>query len=275
MNQQEKEFSPKNYWDLRLKDHFDLTGVGFRRKSVAFNRWVYRTRSEVLNKILKDRGWETEGKAVLDVGAGTGYFIDYWLARKADPAMGIDIAEISIEKLRETFPKCEFRLVDLGEPQVNLNQKFDYVSVFDVLFHIVNDERFENAARNLAALCNPGAIVFITDIFGPKTIASVKHCRNRSLDQYNSVFSRAGFKNVDVVPLFYTLLPPARFSNTIVRWGGILGWELITFVTRWSWCGNIMGRLLYSIDKGLRKVFKKGPGGHLAVFEYSPANPTE
>lgn len=263
-------FDPRSYWESRLNAKFDLTGVGFRRKSVAFNRWVYRVRTELMDGLLESNNWPPQGKDVLDIGCGTGYFIDYWLSRKAGSVTGIDIAEISIARLKEQFPQATFRLADLSDPDFHLDGTFDYITIFDVLFHIVDDPRFENAVANLARCCKPGSKVFITDLFGKKTFAGVRHCRNRSLDVYLSAFSKQGFKLISKTPLFFTLLPPSGFSNAALRWGGILLWEGVTFLTRWSFFGNIIGGFLYGTDSILRKIFNRGPGGYLAVFEYLP-----
>jgi len=263
------DFDPRSYWETRLNTRFDLTGVGFRRKSVAFNRWVYRVRTELMDGLLVSNKWPVRGKNVLDVGCGTGYFIDYWLAREAASVTGIDIAEISITRLRERFPQATFRLADLSDPGFSPEGTYDYITVFDVLFHIIDDTKFENAVANLARCCKPGSKVFITDLFGKDTFAGVQHCRNRSLDTYIAAFSRHGFRLKSKTPLFFTLLPPSGLSNTILRWGGILLWEAITFLTRWSFFGYIIGATLYGIDSVLRKIFRRGPGGYLALFEYS------
>jgi len=266
------DFNPQSYWENRLADKFDLTGVGFRRKSVAFNKWVYRVRTELLDGLFEKNQWPFAGKSALDVGSGTGYFIEYWLSRKAGHVTGIDIAEISIERLKRQYPQLTFVRGDLSNPGLRLEGRFDYVSIFDVLFHIIDNNRFVEVAGNLAKVCRPGARVFITDIFGKKSFAGARHCHNRSLSYYVDVFSRYGFKLRSMTPLFFTLLPPSGISNPVLRWGGILLWEAATFVTRWNFFGNIIGGILYRIDWIMRRIFKHGPGGYLVVFEYEAGN---
>jgi len=266
------EFDTRNYWESRLNHKFDLTGVGYRRKSVAFNRWVYRVRTELLDQLFRQGRWTTEDKSILDVGCGTGYFIDYWLTRGAGRVTGIDITEISIGRLKELYPPAVFIHGDLSDPQLRIDEQFDYVSIFDVLFHIIDDDRFKTVAVNLARICKPGARVFITDLFAQMTFSRVKHCRNRSLSAYQDVFSKNGFEVRSMTPLFYTLLPPSGFKNPILRWGGILAWEAVTFITRWNFFGHLVGRALYKLDSVLRKIFKKGPAGYIVVFEYTRQN---
>ena len=263
------KFDAGSYWKERLRRNFDLIGVGFRRRSVAYNRWVYRVRTEALNELFKRRAWPIEGKAVLDVGCGTGYFIDHWLSRGVGRVTGLDVTEVSVERLTSRFPNAEFVCADIAEPDVAIDGTFDYVSIFDVLYHIVDDKRFEQAVQNLSRRCRPGTRVIITDLFGRSTTEVVKHVRNRSLDRYREVFSKNGFELCDIRPLFFTLMPPSRFGGWPGYWVGTLSWEVLTFPARWEWSGGVMGRMLYGVDSGLSRRFEKGPSHHLTVFEYT------
>jgi SAM-dependent methyltransferase len=268
MTHTKESFDPRKYWEDRLEAKFDLTGVGFRRKSVAFNKWAYRIRADVLDELISKKIIDSENKAVLDIGCGTGFFIKYWQQQKGKPVAGLDITEVSINQLKEAIPDAEFHLADLSDPDLKLDNSYDLISIFDVLFHIVDDDKFATAVANLAKISKPGAQVIITDMFKKKTLHPMQHCRNRSLGHYQEVFSKNSFELKLMMPLFFVLLPPSGLSNSFFRWAGILVWEALTFVTRWSFFGNVIGYILYKIDTILRKVLSKGPGGHLAIFEY-------
>lgn len=262
------KFDAGKYWQDRLGEHFDLIGVGFKRRSVAFNRWVYRVRTELLDDLFRRYEWAIEGQAVLDVGCGTGFFIDHWSRRQASPIAGVDVTEVSIEKLTDRFPEAELFCADITAPDLKVSGTFDYVSVFDVLYHVVDDRRFEQAVANLSRLCRPGAKVMVTDMFGERTVEVVKHVRNRSLNCYTQVFSKEGFRLLDIKPLFFTLMPPSRLANRPAYWIGTLAWEALTFPARWEKLGEIIGRVLYRVDLDLRRRFDRGPSHHLAVFEF-------
>jgi len=268
MTHARESFDPRKYWEDRLEAKFDLTGVGFRRKSVAFNKWAYKIREDALDELIRDGLIDPGGKDVLDIGCGTGFFIRYWLGQKPRSVSGIDITEVSIKQLRDVIPDAEFHLADLSNPDLKLEGSYDLISIFDVLFHIVDDDKFAVAVNNLARLSAPNAKIIITDMFKKKTLHPMQHCRNRSLTHYTEVFSKNGFNLTRMMPLFFILLPPSGFSNPFFRWTGLLIWEALTFVTRWSFFGNVIGYVLYKIDSILRKIFRKGPGGHLAIFEY-------
>ena len=263
------KFDASAYWKDRLGQRFDLTGVGFRRRSAEFNRWVYRIRTESLDDLFERYEWSVEGKAVLDIGCGTGYFIDHWSRRQARPIVGVDVAEVSVEKLTERFSEAEFYCADITAPDLILDGTFDYLSVFDVLYHVVDDRRFEQAVRNLSRLCRPGSKVIVTDMFGQRTIEVVKHVRNRSLTSYTEVFSKQGFRLLNITPLFFTLMPPGGLTGRLAYWAGALGWEALTLAARWNRPGRVIGSVLYKVDSNLRRRFDRGPSHHLAVFEYT------
>lgn len=268
MSETDTKFDASKYWQDRLDASFDLTGVGFKRRSAAFNRWVYRVRTELLDKFFEQNEWSTEDKAVLDVGCGTGFFLDHWSKRQARPITGVDVTEVSIKKLAGRFPETELVLADITEQDLKVSGTFDYISIFDVLYHIVDDRRFEQAVLNLSKLCRPGSKVFITDMFGKNTVEVVKHVRNRSKDSYTSIFSKNGFKLLDIKPLFYTLMPPSRLANKLAYWIGTLVWEAVTFLARWEALGDLIGSVLYRVDSDLRRRSVRGPSHHLAVFEF-------
>jgi len=260
-------FDASAYWKDRLEQRFDLTGVGFKRRSAAYNRWVYRVRTDLLDDLFERHEWSSEGKAVLDVGCGTGYFIDHWSKRQARPIVGVDVTEVSVERLTERFPEAEFECADITAPDLTLNGTFDYISVFDVLYHVVDDRRFEQAVQNLSRLCRPGSKVIITDMFGERTVKVVKHVRNRSLTSYTEIFSKKGFRLLSITPLFFTLMPPGRLAGKLAYWIGTLGWEALTMLARWNGPGQMIGSVLYKVDSTLRRRFDRGPSHHLAVFE--------
>ncbi len=222
----------------------------------------------MLDALIDNNDWPIKDRAVLDVGCGTGYFIDYWTRRQASPIMGVDLAEVSIDNLKSRYPDARFACADLSDPELKLHGSYDYISIFDVLYHIVDDGKFALAAGNLAKVCRPGSKVFVTDLFGSRTVSLVKHCRNRSLGLYEKIFSEHGFKLIDIKPLFYMLMPPTAVANGFLRWLGVLAWEAVTFAGRWELPGRLLGRLLYGFDAALRKVFRRSPSGQLAVFEF-------
>lgn len=261
-------FDASDYWKDRLEQSFDLTGVGFKRRSAEYNRWVYLVRTETLDRLFEQNHWECDGKAVLDVGCGTGYFIDHWSKRHAEHVFGLDVTEVSVERLTKRFPDAEFACADITAPDLKIDRTFDYISIFDVLYHVVDDRRFEQAVKNLSRLSKRNSKVIITDWFQESEAKVVKHVRNRSKGRYTEIFSKNGFKLLHIKPLFFTLMPPTGLASKPAYWTGVLGWEALTFMARWNWAGRLLGKWLYRIDSTLQRRYDRGPSHHIAVFEY-------
>ncbi len=205
-------YRPREFWDRRLAEHFDLRGTGETGLSLAYNRACYTLRREVLERALREAGMDPAGKQVLDVGCGTGFFTAHYLARGA-VVTGLDIAPTSVERLRARFPDARFVLADVSE--ADIEGRFDIVNVFDVLYHIVDEARWEAAVRRLGAAVAPGGLLLVTDTFVDLG-ALASHNRMRPLERYRAVLEPLGFAFSRLHPTHVLLnreLGPFRFLN--------------------------------------------------------------
>jgi SAM-dependent methyltransferase len=209
-------YRPQEFWDRRLAEQFDLRGTGETGLSLAYNRACYALREEVLTRALREAGTAPADRSVLDVGCGTGFFTAYYLARGAR-VTGIDIAPTSVERLRERFPQASFVQADVSETEID--GRFDLVNAFDVLYHIVDDDRWEAAMRRLGEAVLPGGLLLVTDTFAPLP-GGAAHNRMRSLEEYRRVLEPLGFALGSVYPTHVLLnreLGPLRFLNRLPR----------------------------------------------------------
>jgi SAM-dependent methyltransferase len=128
----------------------------------------------IYDRLLRDLKVTVNGGKVLDVGAGSGRWIRFFLQRFA-PAllMGIDFTAASIDMLQRRYAsapgvKTAFRTADLTDPSFDLGEKFDLINVMNVLFHIPEPDRFAAAMRNLANHLAPGGRIVSTE-YMPRT----------------------------------------------------------------------------------------------------------
>src|SRR5262249_10126350 len=130
---------------------------------------------------------------VLDVGCGTGFFTAFYLDRGAR-VTGIDIAPTSIERLRARHPEARFELVDVSE--ASLDQRYDLVNAFDVLYHITDETRWDRAVRTRADAVSSNGLLLLTDTFpDDEPIRSeAAHNRMRPLASYRALLEPAGFR---------------------------------------------------------------------------------
>ncbi len=236
------EFNTKKYWEERLSKDFSLAGVGFRRKGTDYNYWVYKIRVEKLEEAIKKFKIEAANRDILDIGTGTGFFIDFWKQKNPSTITGYDLTEVSI--------------------------KYDIISIFDVLYHIVEDKKFERALKNLAKLSKPGAVLIITDLFGKSRVRITEHTNFRSYNEYQKLFNQNRFEIQGHLPLFYFLHPPLRINNRILRSLGWTGWEILTIFAGWNWIGSLEGKWFYHLDRFLARIYKNSPSSLLLVARF-------
>lgn len=262
------EFNTKKYWENRLTKDFSLAGVGFRRKGPAFNYWVYKIRVEKLEEAIRKFKIEAAGRDILDIGTGTGFFIDFWKQKNPSTITGYDLTEISIKSLKDRYPEANFELVDISDEKIRTEKKYDIISIFDVLYHIVEDKKFEQALKNLAKLSKPGTILIITDLFGKSRVRIMEHTNFRSYNEYQKLLNQNRFEIQGRLPLFYFLHPPLRINHRVLRFLGWMGWEILTIFAVWNWIGNLEGRWFYHLDRFLARIYQNSPSSQLLIVRF-------
>ena len=234
-------YQPREFWEGRLRDQFDLRGTGETERSMGYNRACYALREQTLTRALRDAGVTLAGARVLDVGCGTGFFTAYYVAHGAE-VTGLDITEVSVERLRARFPQARFLHADVSEAP--LDERFDVVNAFDVLYHITDEARWQQALRHLARAVAPGGVLLVTDAF--RDLGGAEHNVMRSLERYRAVLEPAG-------------LVPGRSYATHVLLNRPLGF--FRFLNR-------VPPLLYAIDRTLLAtgLGDSVPGNRLLVW---------
>ena len=211
-------YRPQEFWEQRLESQFDLRGTGETGLSLAYNRACYQLRADVLTACLARAGVAVRGRRVLDVGCGTGFWAEYYVSRGAQYT-GVDIAQVSVDRLAARYPGQRFVRADVSEGVPG--GPYDVVNVFDVLYHITDDARWQAALGHLARAVTPGGLLLITDVFSDRG-ALAEHNVMRPLERYLDVITAAGLRREQVRPTHVLLnrhLGPWRFLN---RWPGLL-----------------------------------------------------
>ena len=97
------EFKVRDYWESRLKQDYSLQGVGYQRLGKQYNKWMYRLRAHVFQRVARGLGVDWSTARVLDVGSGTGFYVEQWHKLGVPKVVGLDITEVAVHELRRSF----------------------------------------------------------------------------------------------------------------------------------------------------------------------------
>lgn len=268
-------FDSGEYWERRLREHYTLAGVGYLRLGRRYNEWMYRVRGEVFDRVVREiaggrwgpgasgrQGWR--GADVLDVGAGTGYYMERWI-RFGVQVVGMDVTPAAIEGLARRFPGARLIQADIGGSLdgVALRQgSFHAVSAFDVLFHIVDDAQYARAFTNIASFLRPSGWFLWSDNFIHRTARRVPHQASRPLAESVRLVEAAGFEVLGRVPMFVVMNYPADTDSRLARWAWTAMVAPAMLAEPLGW---LLGAALFPIERRLVRRIAESPSTELMV----------
>jgi SAM-dependent methyltransferase len=134
---------------------------------------------------------------VLDVGSGAGHWIDFYFeVFGAEEAVGIEISEPAVQALVERYadvPGVTIVEADIGDRGFELDGEFEIVNAIGVMFHLVDDDRWERAVAALGRRLAPGGVFVVGGHFGHVT-QNVQFHRTDSFSSWDDFRSAAGEK---------------------------------------------------------------------------------
>lgn len=259
----ETGFDPRDYWEERLRKEFSLHGVGYGGLGESFNKWMYKVRERVFARLLKRNRIDARTRRVLDIGSGTGFYIDQWQRAGAVSLTGCDITDVAVQNLRARYPSHRFERLDVGEgPGPLKGETFDVVTALDVLFHIVDDERYLSALRTVGGLMADDGFFIFSDNFLHHSTMRARHQVSRSLADIEAMLSEAGLEVVERRPMFVLMNYPIDSADAKKQ----KRWRSMTARARKSeaW-GRFIGGCLYPIELVATRFWRESPTTEIMV----------
>jgi SAM-dependent methyltransferase len=256
-----ESFDPLAFWEERLQ-HFDLSAVGYAGLGLRYNRWLYRVRSFVFRRTLRRAGLNVDSAQVLDVGSGTGFYINEWLRAGAKDVIGSDLTRVATGRLRETFPQLEFVQLDISAEPAFPAASFDVISAFDVLFHVVDDHRYRAAIANIATLLREGGYFVFSENFVRGQPAKHVHMVSRSRAEIEGLLAEFGFDVVIRRPMFILMNSPIDSGSAILH---VIWDHLRRIVSCHEAFGAAAGALLFPLEVALVSILRQGPSAEVMV----------
>ena len=258
-------FDPQDYWETRLREYPGLSGVGNTCLGRSYIQWLYKVRRAVFLRLLASLNPDLRTARVFDVGSGTGFYLELWNEVGVSSVTGSDLTEISVARLESALLWARVLRLDIGEslPSSEL-ERYDIVSAFDVLFHIVEEKQYDRAIRNLCALLRPGGLLLFSDLLPRNGARRAEHVAFRPLKEVTALLAKTGFEVVGRVPMLVLMEEPLDSSS---KWYCFL-WKLMTYPVKHSeFAGFLIGGMLYPLELILTKVFSESPTTEIVVCQ--------
>lgn len=152
--------------DAEFSDRVTISPV----KHPALARFHYNALENSILKYFSTRPHSSIPPAVLDVGAGAGHWIDYYLeVFSASGVVGVEISPRCVEALTEKYrdrENVEIIRGDVSSPDFRLGRSFDVISAIGVMFHVTDDDKWKQALKNLAGHLKEDGVMIVGGQFG-------------------------------------------------------------------------------------------------------------
>ncbi|MBI3715291.1 MAG: class I SAM-dependent methyltransferase [Betaproteobacteria bacterium] len=208
-------FDPAGYWQQRITGAIEIDQVGHRSLGARYNYWIYRRRLEALTEWAQRQFGSRPIESVLELGSGSGFYITFWQQHGAGKIVGVDISEDSRALLAGRYPAHRFVQGDIGAPALAIEDTFEVVTIFDVLYHIVDDGAARNALRNAAKAMTEAGTLLVFDQLLERDTQLTRHVKFRGRASFETMLAEAGLTIAEEIPLFVLLEPPLTSSRAL------------------------------------------------------------
>ena len=258
-------FDATAYWNKRYNT-IDVTKSGHIDLPAEYNTWLYRRKQKLVASAVASVGSTLRGGKLLEVAAGSGAWMNFWIKCGVNEYLGIDLSERAIGALQQQFPKHGFLQRDLNDPGLPraVGMNYDCVAAIDVLYHVTDDGKFRAVMHDLAAVLNPGGLLIIHDQFlHGAALDHGQYIRWRSLAEYEDVLHGAGFEILFRRPTFFFMIQTVDFSGTAANAMKIL-WNRVTYPLI-AHFPRFSGAVGYVLDSLICAVLREGPSMEVMI----------
>lgn len=264
-------------WLVRHRTLGEFERVGYAGLGEAYNRRLYHLRRKHFLRLLQRHDFDPAGR-ILDVGSGTGFYVDCYCKLGARRVSGVELSADAVGLLAARHPDFAFATCDIvdGLPvEISERGPFELVSAMDVLFHITADGRWRQALRHCGEAVAPGGVLLVSDNFPGATLPANASQSFHTLAEHEAVLSAAKFKLIEVSPVFFVSngqVSAGGWGGAVMTayWRGVSG--VICRALRRSrglgeWVGGAAGVTLTAMDSILqRQSMWRGYSTKVAVF---------
>ncbi len=202
-------YNANKWWD----ESFYTNGVSDRQtigaqKNIVTAYYHYASVEMQILRHLRNNNIALNAKNILDIGSGSGHWIDFYL--KFSPALiaGMDVSTASYEYLKNKYSSTgEVNIYPGNALKVigKLSGQYDLVNAIGVMFHIVDDFEWENTICAISSILKENGMLVIGGHFGWQAHLNLRidndgniHKRLRGRGCWNRVLRKAGFGKIQI-----------------------------------------------------------------------------
>lgn len=250
------------YWRKQLNDNYGLQGTAHLSFGRNYNSWMYKIRRSIVSTKLRRLISNMNNIEALDIGSGSGYYVDVWKQLGAKDVVGCDITSIFIKRFRTLYPRANFIKFDLSSNFIPLIKQFDYVTAFDILSYIQEDDKYAKAISNIYNLLKPGGLFIFSENFVQRKSHKNKFQSIRSLSEIQLLLQATGFEILERSPMFYLMNAPVDSDGVMIHrfWNSIK-----KIASNGETFGSLIGCALYPIELLLISISKESPSTEIMV----------
>ncbi|MGH8751329.1 MAG: class I SAM-dependent methyltransferase [Burkholderiales bacterium] len=262
------KFEESSYWRQRVTVDADLGVVGHRSLGRGYNEYIYLRRAECLVQALRLLDINPSQCNVLDLGCGSGYYAAFWKELGVTELTAIDLSDANFHLLRQKFPEYTFLQADLTQAGAieRIDGTYSIVTLFDVVYHIVDDSAALNALKTAAGALKPNGVLLMFDQLAARDYSLLPHIKFRGKMSYIGLLEAAGLEIVNRQPLFVLLAPPVYGIKAIDVVVSGLYKIAGAFIKNRESAGRWLGKAVYGLDRLLIKKGIRFPNHELIIL---------
>ena len=193
-------YSPQQFWNsyfesARNAEFSDGVTVAHNYDPLT-SLYHYHLLENTIIQFIMDHKINIKDIEVIDIGSGAGHWINFYHELISPKRIiGFELSVPGVQQLKEKFQdrkKCiKVFQQDISSSQFNHKLQVDIVNAIGVMFHIVEDNLWEQALRNIANCLKPGGYFLVGGQFGHISQNVQFHNKDSfaNWDQYTSYVS--------------------------------------------------------------------------------------
>jgi len=175
-------YDPEDFFTKRFKEFgMSLHSAGHRNKA---NEKEYL---DGANVIKENFGEHFLSAKQLDIGVGTGFYIQYFREMGTLIYCGIDITDVLFNTIKKENPDVFLYKHDITDEPMEGPQTFNVITMIDVTQHIVNDDKFKQAMERVKGMLADDGIFIVTSHLKPDQMWT-EYERFRPMEHYTELF---------------------------------------------------------------------------------------